>query len=579
MAAGIMAAAAVYPASAGLNAPAYDTRTPATFPYGWGSHFGEYWGGGAPGYAATTSSNGAGSLTTPSIPSYAKAGAHALTFGDDWFNRIHITPMTIAFGNVSSPINATVRVWNSYLGASQTLTSISAAGGDGITLTGAAAPVVMAANSELAWNLNVGIIGPAQIAASYTFTFSGLGAMPPLTISGSRIIAWTATPNWQQPVVETIEYKTDVMIAWTGAEQRRALRIAPRRSFSFDLLIKGQERRYIEATLFDWSSRVWALPIWPDGQRLTAAISAGASSITCDTVNRDFAAGGLAMLYRDAVTFEVVTIASITAGALALTYPTVNAWAVGARIYPLRMARLASYPAISRDDGQHATLQPSFLIVEPCDWPAATGLATYRGLPVLEDSPDSGAGADSTYDRQTVTIDNETGVIAVDDTAGVGFPTITHNWWLSGRTARAAFRSLLYLLKGRQGEIWVPSYQSDLKLAADVSGGATTLSVEFTGYALYLQGQTNRRDIRIELTNGTVYYRRILSASAASATVETLVLDAALTSAIPATSVRRISYMALSRLATDAIDINHLSAADGLAVASTGFRALNRGSV
>jgi hypothetical protein len=86
----------------------------------------------------------------------------------------------------------------------------------------------------------------------------------------------------------------------------------------------------------------------------------------------------------------------------------------------------------------------------------------------------------------------------------------------------------------------------------------------------------NRRDIRIELTAGAVYYRRIISAAPGmSLAQEVVTLDSALGVAIAAAQVRRISFMALSRLDADEIEITHLGMADGIATAQTPFRALN----
>ncbi len=165
--------------------------------------------------------------------------------------------------------------------------------------------------------------------------------------------------------------------------------------------------------------------------------------------------------------------------------------------------------------------------------------------------------------------------MAVDDHAGIGFPVAGHAWWMRGRKERADFRALLYLLKGRQGEIWLPSYQRDLSLAALVAPAATTMDIETTGYTLYLVGQLNRKDIRIELKNGTVLYRRITGSTTVDANTERLSIDSALGVQVAPAQVRRISYMALSRLNSDSIDIMHVNAGNGLATASAQFRSLN----
>jgi len=532
-------------------------------------------------YLAKSLSGGTPTAHMPSVPGHSLgAGGKALSFVDDWYNRLHITPAVFSIGNLVSSLSVTYKIWNSHLTATRVLTGSSSSNDTGITTTAPSSlPITFQPNQELSWSAAISVIGPPTIGASFTYSFTG-GESVSLFITGQRITAWALSPDWASPVVERLEFKTDVMHTWSGAEQRRALRIAPRRTFTFNAQLTQQERRFVEAQLFNWSARTWALPIWPDGQPLSSALSAGATSIACDTVNRDFTAGGMAIMIASAVLYEVVSVQSVASGALTLSYPVQNNWPAQTRIYPVRTAFLAGYPKLTRENGNFSTASPSFLVIEPCDWSAASGLPTYRSAPVLENSPDEG-GLEMTLARNTVMIDCDTGTVAIDDLAGIGLPTNTHNWWLEGGAIRAAFRALLYLLKGRQGEIWVPTYQQDLKITAAVASGQAYIDVELTGYQLYLLNQVNRQDIRIELYNGTILYRRIIGATGLDVYTERLTLDSGIGSAVAVTDVRRISYMALSRLNSDAIEIQHHTAASakgGLATSSTPWQALNHGN-
>ena len=212
--------------------------------------------------------------------------------------------------------------------------------------------------------------------------------------------------------------------------------------------------------------------------------------------------------------------------------------------------------------------------MDPCDWPVASGLPIYRGYPVLETAPDEGPGSDSTYEREAVTLDNDTGVITVDDHAGIGFTNQSHAWFMQGRATRAAFRSLMYLLKGRRGSIWVPTYQADMILAEPTTAGQPSIDVEMTGASLYLSGQRNRRDIRVELLDGRLFYRRITGATALDANTERVTLDSSLGINLAPSQVRKISYMAPSRLNSVSIEIQHHGMADGFASSVTPWRSL-----
>lgn len=564
MTTGVLAPREIYAASSGLNAGVLDSRIPVAQPFG----------------ALDAPPKVAGGAPTSSAPiavsSFTFTGGRIATSFEyaDWYFRIHILPSSLTLGNVVSDELFAVGVWNAHLDTAETLNSIGVVGGTGISLSGQPTPpLVFEINQQLDYTLEVLQEGPPSIAAVYTFTFADAEVVT-LSLTGERITAWALTPDWAKPVSEKLGWKTDVLPAWDGSSQRRALRIAPRRDVSFSAPMSKLEKQYVENQLFAWGALSWALPIWWDGQYLASQVNPGDLSIPCDTVERDFVAGGLAILLTEARTYEVLSVESFTSSLLTLSRIVVGTWTRGSKLYPVRAARLLATTRITRDTASYAELEPQFLIVEPCDWPAASGLPMYRGAPVLEDSPDTAETAEGGYQRDTFTIDNDTGAIAVIDTAGIGFPINSHNWFLKGRTARNNFRSLLYLLKGRQGEIWVPSYEDDFSLVLDIAAGDTNIRCANAGFGLFANIQ-NRQDIRIELYSGVIYYRRITGSVVDSPTTELVSISSALGVTVKIAQVRRISFMALSTLAADEITIDHLTAIDGLAVSSTPFVGVN----
>jgi hypothetical protein len=553
----------IYQASSGLN-PAMDGRIPVAQPFQFLDAPPEVHGG------TRTSS------APISVEAFAYTGSPPATSFEitDWYFRIHILPNNIAIGNVVSDEIFTIGVWNAWLATSQTLNSITTVDATGTSLTGQPTPpLVYLPNQQLNYTLSIDPLGPPTIDATYTFTFADAEVVE-LSMSGQRITAWALTPDWATPVEERLGWKTDRLRAWDATEQRRALRIAPRRNVKFSTWMSAQEKQYIENQLFAWGALIWALPIWWDGQHLSAQSNPGDMLVLADTVGRDFVANGLAIILSDARTFEVIQLGTITTTQLNLVREIVGTWPTGSKLYPLRSARLMNTQRITRNNGSNADIEPEFLIVEPCDWPAATGLPAYRGAPVLEDSPSVTETAEGSYDRETFTMDNQTGAVDVYDTAEIGFPNNSHNWFLKGKTAHTNFRALLYLLKGAQGEIWVPSYESDLTLAADVTSGDTTLTCQNSGLALFAV-KLNRQDIRIELYAGTIFYRRITGATIITPTTEGVTISSALGVNVAASSVRRISFMVLSVLATDEITLMHDTMIRGISECSTPFRAVN----
>ena len=383
---------------------------------------------------------------------------------------------------------------------------------------------------------------------------------------------WPITPDWADGLTEKLSWATDVMQASaTAVSQHRSYRIAPRRSFEFPLVAGGQERRVADMLLAGHSGE-WLLPIWPDVTWLSAPLAADSAVIPCDTTGLDFVAGGRALLYRSVNRWELVTVSSVEAGQIALSAPTAAAYGPGDRLYPVRRARVqdGAEEALSSSDVGKRTI--TFDVVEPCDWPVLADTTTYRTHPVLDVRPDESDDLTHSVGRLLQSVDYGSAPPVVHDLPGIALRAQQTAWKLWGRPERTWFRSLLYTLAGRRVPMWLPSFADDLLPNAAIAG--TALPVEWAGYTLFGLGKPTRRDLRIELTDGTVLYRR---ATGAAQTVngETLVLDSALsgTSIMPE-HVRQISIMALSVLASDDVEIEHVTDIDGAADTSLGWTAV-----
>jgi hypothetical protein len=80
------------------------------------------------------------------------------------------------------------------------------------------------------------------------------------------------------------------------------------------VLADRRERQVLEHALFDWSARTWALPVWNDVSWLRARLALGVQSIPVQAATqRDYRPGGLAMLWKDVTTYELVEVADIAA--------------------------------------------------------------------------------------------------------------------------------------------------------------------------------------------------------------------------------------------------------------------------
>ena len=369
-------------------------------------------------------------------------------------------------------------------------------------------------------------------------------------------VPWLHRPNGG--VLERLEWLTDVLPSFNGGEQRRQLREAPRRTFEFAVQLTGRDRRVAEGALHEWAGRAWALPVWMDAQPLAAVLASGVTVIPCDTTFRDFVAGGSVVIMIGPREYEILQVDAVAPGSITSRSPTTRAWPAGdALIAPLRTAVMPDEVTLSRFDGETSYGRLQFEVVEPCAWPAATE-STYRGLPVLDAAPNWTEDVQQGYQRLLQRIDSLTGPVVIDDQAAGPILLQSHRWLMDGRASIAAFRSWLYARRGRLSAFWLPTFAQDFRLAADVGSSALTVDVEHCDYTGRIGQAINRRDVRIELHSGAVFYRRITGSAEVSADVERLTIDASLGALVQPVGVRSISYMVPVRLDADAVEIAYM---------------------
>lgn len=381
---------------------------------------------------------------------------------------------------------------------------------------------------------------------------------------------WPLMPDWSKSVTETLSWSTEVLQASaSGVTQHRGIRQAPRRSLALANLAAGAERRIAETLLAGWSG-AWLLPIWPDVQWLAASVDAGATRIDCATDGVDFTAGGSVLLFDAVNMWEVVQMASIDGAGITLAAPTVAGHGVGCRLYPLRSARVRDSAEETLYSDDVGTRSVTFDIIEACDFPPLATLPTYLGHPVMDRRPQEGDSQTSSYARLAQSVDYEAAIPFRYDLPGIALRTQHASWMMIGRDDHTWLRGLLYALQGRRVPAWLPSGTADLSPSAPISG--TSLVVDWAAYTDFAVGRDGRRDVRIELYDGRVFYRRI-SASADAGSSETLTLSAALDAApIAPAQVRQISFMALSMLASDDVEIDHVTDATGICNCTLGWQ-------
>lgn len=473
---------------------------------------------------------------------------------DHWYYRFHIEPTSVDVGNILADTTETFVIWNGWLTA-KTLSAITEDGDiTGIAISPATEPKTFAGVEEVTYTLSVDVEGPSLVDLTYTFTFS-TGEAIELPVTGQRIFAWTFRPNWSGGIEERLEWATDVMTSYNGTEQRFALRANPRRTMAYDFAIdNNSDRRKFEAMLFNWGARTWLVPIWMEEQVLAAQLSAGATSMTVPRMDGNWQEGGHMIIMTSAFTYEIVKIDSISGSTVNFNNPLGSTWGAGAVYYPAVTGILGDKQQLSRFTGSTEYGRCEFQIFED-ETVGAASETTYRGLPVITEAPHWQSDITHDFIRKLKTVDYRLGKFAVEDEAGMPFNIISHHWTMDGKDEIDDFRAFVYARRGKQKACWLPTFTNDIELVENVGAASVYLDVAHGYIVQHLWGHKNRRDIRIELLDGTVFYRRLTDATVVSDTVERLTMSSALGQDITPDDVLRISWMSVARFDTDSISL------------------------
>lgn len=379
---------------------------------------------------------------------------------------------------------------------------------------------------------------------------------------------WTIRPNWREGVMERLEWLTDVLVAQSsGAEQRRALRMTPRRYIEITVHPTRQERSFLDLQLHRNGSALWLFPVWFDVAKLSSPVEPLDERVEFDNTFREHGLGGYALLFKDAFTWEVISIAASDDDGLDLAAPIDGTWPAGTQVYPLRFARLpmeTSLSALTNRVGESVLMWQiaqanDFVETEPTD-------LEFEGVPVLNVPPNRSQEITLDHVRLAEEHDNRTGVPYRTDPIGRAFQIQGHGWFIRGREAHAQFRAMLYWLRGRQKAVWLPSFNDDIIVTRPSALASLNLDIERIGMA-YSGGLTPGRDV--VLVNGVPARVTALGAPQ-SAAEERLRIGAGLTAAIPAGATG--SFMSMCRLNQDAIELMHHTDIDGLTEASATFQ-------
>lgn len=494
-----------------------------------------------------------------SISHRSLTGAIEELFGGRLFERVIVLPRVKALGYVITATQFPVEVWNTFRNSNQTLTAIAITGSGGLTLADPhGEPLAFGALDSYVYQATVPSAGSVSIGQSIVFAFPGIAGTD-VQIAGSRITVFSIPPDWASGVKESISFLTDVFKSYSDNEQRRALRQMPRRGLKYRATaLTARDAAGMESLLWGWLAQPYAVPWWQDATALTDDTPAGSFSIPCDTTDRQFAAGGIVIVWLDEYTFEAIVIESVAPDHVTTAAPTEFNWIAGASILvmPCFLARLGTEVKVDRLWSAADSIDLEFTgeAQQPAPTPIVT-LPTFKGFPVLELAPNWISELNRTYKRSLALLDPKIGPISVIPKGATPVVEQEFPWYLADHAAVTVFRAFLAGQFGQLRDFWIPTWDQDLVLAESVGAADPSIMITSEFYTRFFFPAKARQYLAFIPTDGSGnVYRKITAAVDNGDGTETLALETP-TGKIFSKTTTQISFLTLARLASDDSEI------------------------
>jgi len=354
--------------------------------------------------------------------------------------------------------------------------------------------------------------------------------------------AWPFKPR--TPVLEALQWSTDIFLA-KAAEQRVALRVQPRRIFSYAHTLTDEEVNFARVLVRNTQGQGFYVPDWTQAEQVGTILSGAEVTLPVDLSVATY--GTKALVWESVYQYEVVDVTEDSTGFLEadVSESYGSAW-----VMPVFYGDAPDGFSVDRLGKSLNGCNIQFVLTE-CEDISAALYPTYRGHEVITDCPVTGGDtfAESTgYELST--FDNVVGDEEYIRARDYIQHTFQMRWHRFTRADVYSLRQWLHSRKGRQKAFWLSSFGKDLTPASSISG--TTLQV-------YNDILARPAPFDLEIV-GKSTHRVQVTAAATGADVNgrptaNLTLDTSVTEDL--SDIQRISYLMCARFDADRIELEH----------------------
>lgn len=398
-------------------------------------------------------------------------------------------------------------------------------------------------------------------AASWVFDTEPVPDADLVPPSDPRLVTpvFSVQPNWANPVIERLQYATEILDSESDEEQRRSLRSVPRRSFEMSFARHTSVRSRIDTFLGGIGRNKFLLPLWHEQVILSETLTDSLSITDGSLSMREFRAGDAVLVTgRDPAIYEVLLIENVATetGLISFLFAPSGSWGAGDKVFPLREARVSESGAIDNLTDSAGTTSIRFELEDDAQsWftPSWGNCSPTWGFQF-----DRGQQISVVHNRPTAfVVNDEYGPVDVYDLDQKTRLNVRGALTLFGREKVFAFRQFIDMARGRAVRFWMPSFTSDVQPVTGTSG--TTLDIKSIGITDYMRSeQAYRNMVRLEFNDGnSPANAEVAAVDRVSDTVERITLASPFPVAT-ADQISRVSFFLPVRFDQDLFELQHM---------------------
>lgn len=273
-------------------------------------------------------------------------------------------------------------------------------------------------------------------------------------------------PNWGKPVNEEYSYLTDVQQSIDGTEVRRALRIKPRHTLTYEVYAQGIDAVRLRNFVRKNQGEEVGVPWWVSGVKWASTNPLRLNVMTEYGVMPEdlMFKGGADSVYL--VNGGASRISSSTGPAdgvsLLLTsgQELPGGLMTGASAYPVLTCVMRASQSLTNLSGDIISGTVSFEISEDLKYISAAP-PVHVGTSYYSNTPNKVSDTTEEYIKYLNEIDYATGIKARFKYSDYTFRSTAHEYIYHKHVNVAELRSYLHWLKGRSAEVLIPSFTCD----------------------------------------------------------------------------------------------------------------------